>query len=96
MRHLESAVRTHEATSDLTEDSFDFQGSGKHASVSIAKELFALAGCEMGASLKQLAEIAGMSSAAMSRRRDAGRARIRDHEEMARLVARTVKECRQR
>ena len=74
----------------------DFFGSGKHASVAIAKELFALAGCQMGASLKQLSELAGMSSAAMSRRRDAGRARMRDHEEMARLVARTVKECRQR
>jgi putative transposase len=73
----------------------EFCGSGKHVSTSIAKELFALAGCQMGASLKKLSEIAGMSSAAMSRRKDAGRARMRENKEVASLVARIVKECRQ-
>jgi REP element-mobilizing transposase RayT len=73
----------------------EFCGSGKHVSTSIAKELLALAGCQMGASLKQLSEIAGMSSAAMSRRKDAGRARMRENKEVARLVARIVEECRQ-
>jgi hypothetical protein len=73
----------------------EFCGSGKHVSSSIAKELFALAGCQMGASLQKLSEIAGMSSAAMSRRKDAGRARMRENKEVANLVARIVEECRQ-
>jgi len=73
----------------------EFCGSGKHVSTSIAKELFALAGCQMGASLRQLSEIAGMSSAAMSRRKDVGRAKMRENKEVGSLVARIVEECRQ-
>jgi REP element-mobilizing transposase RayT len=73
----------------------EFCGSGKRVSTSIAKELFVLAGCQMGASLKQLSEIGGMSSAAISRRKDAGRARMRANGETAKLVARIVEECRE-
>jgi putative transposase len=72
----------------------EFCGSGKQVSTSLAKELFALAGSQMGASLKHLSEIAGMSSAAMSRRKDAGRARMRENKEVAGLVARIVEEYR--
>jgi putative transposase len=74
----------------------EFCGPGKHASTSMAKELFVLAGCQMGASLKILSEISGMSSAAMSRRKDAGRMRMRQNEEIAKLVIRIVEECRRR
>jgi putative transposase len=71
----------------------DFCGSGKHISTSIAKELFVLAGCQLGASLKELSEIGGMSSAAISRRKDAGRARMRANGDAARLVAEIVEKC---
>ncbi|MEK6337144.1 MAG: transposase [Acidobacteriota bacterium] len=74
----------------------EFCGPGKHVSTSIAKELFVLAGCQMGASLKQLSDISGMSSAAISRRKDAGRARMREDKRVAGLVSRIVEECRQR
>lgn len=74
----------------------EFCGPGKHASTSMAKELFVLAGCQLGASLKMLSEIAGMSSATISRRRDAGRMRMRENKSMAKLVMRIVAECRQR
>lgn len=72
----------------------EFCGSGKHLSTSIAKELFVLAGCQMGATLKKLSEIGGRSSAAISRRKDAGRARMRTDGDTAKLVARIVEECR--
>lgn len=73
----------------------EFCGSGKHLSTSIAKELFVLAGCQLGASLKKLSEIGGMSSATISRRKDAGRARMRANGDTAKLVARIVEECRE-
>ena len=43
---------------------------------------------------KELSEIAGMSSTAMSRRKDAGRARLREDKEVASLIARIAQECR--
>jgi putative transposase len=70
----------------------DFFGSGKYARAVAARELFIVAGCELGASLKVLAERMGLNSGTASRRHDAGKARRRENPEVARLVASITEE----
>jgi putative transposase len=56
----------------------EFCGSGKSASAIRAKELLILTGLQMGASMKVLSEIIGISPSALSRRHDAARRKLRD------------------
>ena len=65
----------------------DFLGSGKYARAVMARELFIVVGYELGASLKVLAERMGLNSGTASRRHDAGKARMRENPEVARVVA---------
>jgi predicted DNA binding protein len=45
----------------------------------MAKEMLILIGLQMGASMKLLAEIIGISPSALSRRHDAARRKVRDN-----------------
>lgn len=65
----------------------DFLGSGKYARAVTAREVFIVTGRELGASLKILAERLGLNSGTASRRHDAGKARMRENPEIARVVA---------
>ncbi len=64
----------------------EFCGSGKSAAGIRAKEILVLTGCQMGASLKLIADITGMSSSAASRRRDAAKFKVRGNVEMSKLA----------
>ncbi|HSQ19569.1 MAG TPA: transposase [Blastocatellia bacterium] len=64
----------------------EFCGSGKSRAAVTAKEMFALIGCQDGASLKLLSEITGMSSATVSRRCEAARLKVREMREIGRLA----------
>lgn len=70
----------------------EFYGLGKNARSVLAKEMLILTGYQLGASLKLLSEITGLSSGSVSRRHDAARIKIRENGEMIRLVARIRKE----
>lgn len=70
----------------------EFYGRGKNARSVLAKEMLILTGYQLGASLKLLSEITGLSSGSVSRRHDAARIKIRENGEMMKLVARTKKE----
>jgi REP element-mobilizing transposase RayT len=74
----------------------DFCGSGKSAAAVRAKEMFILTGCEMGASLKMLSGITGMSSSTVSRRYDAAKLKVRENGEMSKLAISIRREYRQR
>ena len=64
----------------------EFCGSRKSRSAVMAKELFVLVGCQVGASPKQLSEVTGMSRSAVSRRYDAARLKIEKKHEMSKLA----------
>ena len=66
----------------------EFCGSGKSMAAVTAKEMFALIGCQEGASLKLLSEITGMSSGTVSRRCDAARLKVLEMREMSKLAER--------
>ena len=70
----------------------EFCGSGKGGSVVTAKELLMLIGCEAGASPRLLADIAGISPSAVSRRYDAARLKLDTNREMSKLAA-SVRKC---
>jgi len=70
----------------------EFCGSGKARSVVTAKELFMLIGCEAGASPRLLADIAGISPSAVSRRYDAARLKLDTKREVSKLAA-SVRKC---
>ena len=65
----------------------EFFGSSKYARAVMTREVFIVSGCELGASLKVLAERMGLDSGTASRRHDAGKARMRENTEIARVVA---------
>jgi len=65
----------------------EFCGSGKSVPAVRAKEVLVLTGCELGANLKTLSEITGMSSSAVSRRNDAAKFKVRENGEMSKLAA---------
>lgn len=66
----------------------EFCCSGKSKAAVTAKEMFALIGCQEGASLKLLSEITGMSSGTVSRRCDAARLKVLEMREMSKLAER--------
>jgi len=70
----------------------DFLGSSKYARAVTARELFIVAGYEVGASLRVLAERMRLNSGTASRRHDAGKKRMRENPEVARLVAAIIEE----
>jgi REP-associated tyrosine transposase len=65
-----------------------FCGPGKEAASVTAKEMFVLIGSQAGASVRVLAEITGLSTSSISRRRDAIRMKVRENSGVAKLVAR--------
>ena len=60
----------------------------------MAKELLVTVGCDMGASLKTLADILGLSRSAVSRRNDAAKLKLREPGEMSELAAAIEQEYR--
>ena len=64
----------------------EFCCAEKNAPAIGAKEMFILAGCEYGASLKLVSEITGLSRSAVSRRKDAARLKMREGGEISKLV----------
>ena len=66
----------------------EFCGSGKSMAAVTAKEMFALIGCQEGATLKLLSDITGMSSGTVSRRCDAARLKVLEMREMSKLAER--------
>ena len=73
-----------------------FCGPCKSVAAITAKEMLMLIGREMGASLRMLSEITGISSSAVSRRNDAAKLKVQDIGELSKLAARIRKRCRQR
>src|SRR5215471_2958543 len=71
-------------------------GSGKSAATVTAKELLVMIGREMGASLKTLADISGLSPSAVSRRNDAAKLKLRENGEMSKLAVAIRQAYRQR
>lgn len=74
----------------------EFCGSGKSVAAVTAKEMFVLTACQVGASLKMLSEISGMSSSAVSRRNDAAKFKVRENREISKLAASIREQYRQR
>ena len=74
----------------------DFCSSAKSPAAVRAREMLVLIGCELGASLKMLSEITGLSSSTVSRRHDAAKFKVRENEETSKLAASIRKEYRQR
>ena len=75
-------------------DRSELCGSGKSAATVTAKELLIMVGCEMGASLKTLAQISRLSQSAVSRRNDAAKVKLRENGKMSRLAAAIRQEYR--
>jgi len=73
-----------------------FCSSEKSAPVVRAKEVFLVAGREMGASLKTLSEVIGLNSSTTSRRHDSARLKMLDNKDMRRLVAEVIKHYKAR
>jgi len=74
----------------------DFCSSAKNPAAVKAREMLVLLSCGLGASLKTLSQITGLSSSAVSRRHDAARFKMRENEETSKLAGSISKEYRQR
>ena len=72
----------------------EFCGSGKSRKATSAKEMLVLTGCRVGASLKELSEVAGLSRSAVSRRKDAALLKLREQGGANKLADRIVAEYR--
>ncbi len=70
----------------------DFCGTGKSAPVIRAKELLILTGLQMGASMRVLSQIIGISPSALSRRHDAARRKLRDNANTRKLVSKIIQQ----
>jgi hypothetical protein len=81
--NCDALLKAVEAVCDLPRE--EFCHAGKNGPAIIAKELFILAGCDEGASLKLLSEITGLSRSAVSRRKDAARLKVRESGETSKL-----------
>ena len=68
----------------------DFCGPGKSAPAIMAKEMLILIGLQLGASMKVLSEIIGISSSALSRRHDAVRLKGRDNANANKLASEII------
>ena len=72
----------------------DFCGTGKSARAIRAKEMLILIGLQLGASMKLLWEIIGISPSALSRRHDAARLKMRDNANTNKLASEIVQQYR--
>jgi hypothetical protein len=72
----------------------DFCGPGKSAPAIRAKEMLILIGLQMGANMKVLSEIIGISPSSLSRRHDAARLKARDNANINKLAAEIIQEYR--
>ena len=72
----------------------DFCGTGKSAPAIMAKEMLILIGLRMGASMKVLSEIIGISPSALSRRHDAARLKVRDNANTSKLASEIIQQYR--
>jgi len=72
----------------------DFCGRSKSAPAIMAKEMLILIGLQMGASMKVLSEIIGISPSALSRRHDAARRKLRDHANTSKLASEIIEKYR--
>ena len=58
----------------------------------MAKEMLILIGLQMGASMKELSEIVGISPSALSRRHDAARLKVRDRINTNKLASEIIRQ----
>jgi REP element-mobilizing transposase RayT len=72
----------------------DFCGPSKSRSAIMAKEMLTLIGLQMGASMKVLSEIIGISPSALSRRHDAARQKLRDNVNTSKLASQIIQHYR--
>jgi hypothetical protein len=70
----------------------DFCGAGKSAPAIRAKEMLILVGLQMGASMKMLSEMIGISPSALSRRHDAARRKLRDNANTSKLASQIIQQ----
>ena len=70
----------------------DFCGTSKSAAAVRAKEMLILVGLQLGASLKVLSEIIGISPSALSRRHDAVRRKLRNNADTGKLVSEIIQQ----
>jgi putative transposase len=68
----------------------DFCGTSKRGPAIMAKEMLILIGLQMGASMKLLSEIIGISPSALSRRHDAARRKLRDNANTGKLASEII------
>jgi REP-associated tyrosine transposase len=68
----------------------DFCGSCKNSASVMAKELLILVGLQMGASMKVLSDVLGVSRSALSRRHDAVRLKVRGNVRISKLRLETI------
>jgi hypothetical protein len=67
-------------------------GSSKNARLVRAKEILIVSGRELGASIKELAEIIGLSTGSVSKRYDTAKIKMCDNGEIRKLVSRVKRE----
>lgn len=72
----------------------DFCGTGKSAPAIRAKEMLILIGLQLGASMKGLSEIIGISPSALSRRHDAARLKVRNNANSNKLASEVIQQYR--
>ncbi len=70
----------------------DFCGIGKSAPAIMAKEMLILIGLQMGASMKVLSAIIGISPSALSRRHDAARLKVRVNLNTSKLASEIIEQ----
>jgi hypothetical protein len=58
----------------------------------MAKEMLILIGLQMGASMKVLSEIIGISPSALSRRQDGARRKVRDNATPSKLASQIIRD----
>ena len=69
----------------------NFCGTGKSGPAIMAKEMLILIGLQMGASMKLLSEIIGISPSALSRRHDAARRKLRDNANTSKVASEIIR-----
>jgi len=72
----------------------EFCSTSKSAPAIMAKEMIILIGLQMGASMKLLSEIIGISPSALSRRHDAARRKLRDNASTSKLASEVIQKYR--
>ena len=70
----------------------DFCGAGKSAPAIVAKEMLILIGLQIGASMRVLSKVIGISPSALSRRHDAARIKVRGDTNFSNLTSEISKE----